>query len=114
MQASSRGKPVGSHVEELSRIHTLREKEVSELTHDKGARSSAQQQQMMEFLMHDADEAAMGPQLLQKEACVPGNNVLQQLVVTLSPLISPSATSSSSQSTSQPRPPTLMHTPCWA
>jgi hypothetical protein len=65
-----------------------------------GARSSAQQQQMMEFLMHDADEAAMGPQLLQKEACVPGNNVLQQLVVTLSPL-------------NRLRPTTLMHTPCW-
>ena len=45
-----------------------------------GERSSAQQQQMMEFLMHDRDEAAMGPQLLQKEACEPGNNVLQQLV----------------------------------
>jgi len=30
--------------------------------------------------MHDRDERAMGPQLLQKEACEPGNNVLQQLV----------------------------------
>ena len=66
-----------------------------------GARSSAQQQQMMEFLMHDADEAAMGTQILQKEACVPGNNVLQQLVVILSPL-------------NRPCPPTLVHTPCWA
>jgi hypothetical protein len=79
--------------------------EQSEVTDDKGVHSSAQQQQMMEFLMHDADEAAMGPQLLQKEACVPGNNVLQQLVVTFLPLISPSATSSYSQ----PRPPTPMH-----
>jgi len=42
--------------------------------------SSAQQQQIMEFMMHDTDERAMGPQLLQKESCEAGNNVLQQLV----------------------------------
>ena len=37
-------------------------------------------QQMLEFLLNDMDAKVMGPQLLQKEACEPGNNVLQQLV----------------------------------
>ena len=40
--------------------------------------SSAQQIQMIEFLMKDVDERAMGPQMMQKEACQTGNSVLQQ------------------------------------
>lgn len=43
--------------------------------------SSAQQQQIMLFMLNDVDERAMGPQLIQKEACEPGNNPLQQLIV---------------------------------
>jgi hypothetical protein len=42
--------------------------------------SSAQQIEMMEFMMKEVDERAMGPQLMQKEACLIGNSVLQQLV----------------------------------
>jgi len=42
--------------------------------------SSAQQCAMMEFMLNDVDERAMGPQLLQKEACEPGETPLSQLV----------------------------------
>eukprot|EP00961_Rhodomonas_salina_P024404 328610-Rhodomonas_salina.1 len=34
----------------------------------------------MEFMLNERDERAMGPQLIQKEACEPGNTPLQQLV----------------------------------
>jgi len=42
--------------------------------------SSCQQCQIMEFMLNERDERAMGPQLIQKEACEPGNTPLQQLV----------------------------------
>jgi len=41
--------------------------------------SSCQQQYIMEFLLNDRDPRAMGPQVMQREACLPGNSILQQL-----------------------------------
>jgi hypothetical protein len=43
--------------------------------------SSCQQQRIMEFLINEHDVRAMGPQVLQPEACLPGNSILQQLMV---------------------------------
>lgn len=43
--------------------------------------SSSQQQQIMMFMLNDVDERAMGPQLIQKEACELGNTPLEQLIV---------------------------------
>jgi len=42
--------------------------------------SSCQQCQIMEYMLNDGSEKAFGPQLMQKEACEPGNTPLQQLV----------------------------------
>ena len=42
--------------------------------------SSCQQCQIMEFMLNEGDVRAMGPQLVQQEACEPGNTILQQLV----------------------------------
>ena len=42
--------------------------------------SSCQQQYIMEFLLNERDPRAMGPQVMQKEACLPGNSILQQLI----------------------------------
>ena len=41
--------------------------------------SSCQQCQMIEFLLNDVDVRAIGPQLIQKESCEPGNTPLMQL-----------------------------------
>ena len=41
--------------------------------------SSCQQCQMIEFLLNDVDVRALGPQLIQKESCEPGNTPLMQL-----------------------------------
>ena len=43
--------------------------------------SSCQQQQIMEFLISERDPRAMGPQCMQREACMPGNSILQQMIV---------------------------------
>lgn len=43
--------------------------------------SSSQQQQIMMFMLNDVDERAMGPQLIQKEACELGNSPMEQLIV---------------------------------
>ena len=41
--------------------------------------SSCQQCQMIEYLLNDQDVRAIGPQLIQKESCEPGNTPLMQL-----------------------------------
>jgi len=41
--------------------------------------SSCQQCQVIEFLLNDVDERALGPQLMQKDACEHGNTTLMQL-----------------------------------
>ena len=41
--------------------------------------SSCQQQYIMEFLINERDPRAMGPQTMQREACLPGHSILQQL-----------------------------------
>eukprot|EP00960_Hanusia_phi_P041653 755100-Hanusia_phi.AAC.6 len=41
--------------------------------------SSAQQLQILEFIINDEDERAMGPQLIPKENILPGNTALDQL-----------------------------------
>ena len=33
----------------------------------------------MQFLLNERDARAMGPQVMQREACLPGNSILQQL-----------------------------------
>ena len=43
--------------------------------------SSCQQQHMIHFLLNDVDERVLGPQLMQKEACEPGNSILEQLQI---------------------------------
>ncbi|KAJ1476573.1 calcium-activated chloride channel-domain-containing protein, partial [Baffinella frigidus] len=42
--------------------------------------SSCQQCQCIEFMLNEGDVRALGPQLVQQEACEPGNTILQQLV----------------------------------
>jgi len=42
--------------------------------------SSCQQQYIMEFLLNDRDPRAMGPQMMQRESCLPGNSILQQML----------------------------------
>lgn len=41
--------------------------------------SSCQQCQCIEFMLNEGDVRALGPQLVQQEACEPGNTILQQV-----------------------------------